>query len=108
MPIATPERTVIVRQRRFDDVKVPKADLWYSIDWSEWLNGDDIASSNWIVPSDLTKTNENIDSGTKASVKISGGKVGETYTVINRIVTVTGQETDERSFKIQIVELKEG
>lgn len=90
-----------------DDTKVPKADVNYTIDWTEWLNGDTIAASKWVVPDGLTKTAESVDVPLqKATVKLTGGVVGKTYTIVNRVTSTTSQETDERSFDITIVERK--
>jgi hypothetical protein len=90
-----------------DNTKVPQAELNYTIDWTEWLNGDTIAASSWVLPDGLVKLADSVDSGQKTIVKIKGGTVGRTYTVINRITTTTSGEKDERSFQIQIVARKE-
>jgi hypothetical protein len=91
-----------------DNTKVPKAELNYTIDWEAWLNGDTVSSSTWVVPAGLTSTGQVIDvTNTKTTIKLKDGVVGQTYTVINRIVTTTSAEKDERSFQIQIVARKE-
>jgi hypothetical protein len=82
--------------------KDPNAVLDYSIDWTRWLAGDQIATSEWIVPSGLTKI---ADSKTtvSATVWLSGGSVGQSYTVANRITTAAGR-TEDRSFTIRVEE----
>jgi hypothetical protein len=91
-----------------DSTKVPQAELNYTVDWTEWLNGDTIAISKWVVPDDLTRVADSIDAGSqKAIVKIKGGTVRKTYTITNRITTAISAETDERSFQIQVVQRKE-
>jgi hypothetical protein len=82
--------------------KDPNAVLDYNIDWTRWLAGDQIATSEWIIPSGLTKV---ADSKTAASatVWLSGGSVGQSYTVTNRITTAAGR-TEDRSFTIRVEE----
>lgn len=82
--------------------KDPNAVLDYTIDWTRWLAGDQIATSEWLAPSGLTKM---ADSKTAASatVWLSGGTAGELYTVTNRITTAGGR-TEDRSFTIRAEE----
>lgn len=82
--------------------KDPSAVLDYGFDWETWLNGDTINASEWVVPSGIT---EDSDSNTSLITKIwlSGGTVGETYTIVNRIVTAGGR-TNDRTFQVTIKE----
>ena len=82
--------------------KDPNAVLDYSIDWTRWLAGDQIATSEWIVPSGLTKMADSKTS-TSATAWISDGSVGQSYTVTNRITTAAGR-TEDRSFTIRVEE----
>lgn len=82
--------------------KDPDAVLDYSVDWSRWLAGDELATSEWIVAADLTKASET-NSPTKATVWLSGGAAGLSYSVTNRITT-TGGRTEDRSFTIRVEE----
>ena len=82
--------------------KDPNAVLDYSIDWTRWLAGDQIATSEWIIPSGLTKMADSKTS-TSATVWLSGGSVGQSYTVTNRITTAAGR-TEDRSFTIRVEE----
>jgi hypothetical protein len=82
--------------------KDPDAILDYAVDWSRWLAGDAIAASTWFVPTGLTKATES-NTATKATVWLSGGVAGQTYTVTNRITT-TGGRTEDRSFTIRVEE----
>lgn len=82
--------------------KDPDAVLDYSVDWARWLSGDEIATSEWIVGSGLTKASET-NSPTKTTVWISGGAAGQSYSVTNRITT-TGGRTEDRSFMIRVEE----
>ncbi|MCC6389152.1 MAG: hypothetical protein IT167_01020 [Bryobacterales bacterium] len=82
--------------------KDPNAVLDYSVDWTRWLDGDAIATSEWTVPAGLTKVNDT-HTTKAATVWLSGGTVSQTYTVTNRI-TSTGSRTDDRSFDVKIAE----
>jgi hypothetical protein len=83
--------------------KDPNAVLDYIIDWTDWLNGDTITDSAWIVPTGITKESENF-TDEKTTIWISGGTAGTTYLVINRITTGSGRINDQ-SFKIYLKEL---
>ena len=84
--------------------KDPQAVLDYAIDWTKWLDevGDSIETSTWIVPTGLTKVTET-NTSKLATVWLSGGTVGENYTVTNRITTVGGR-ADDRSITIRVRE----
>jgi hypothetical protein len=83
-------------------MKDPNAVLDYSVDWTRWLNGDTIATSAWTVPAGLTKVSDT--STTKAAtVWLSGGTIGQSYTVTNRITTAGGR-TEDRSFDVKIAD----
>ena len=82
--------------------KDPHAVLDYSVDWTRWLAGDEIATSEWIVGAGITKASET-NSPTKATVWLSGGEAGQSYSVTNRITT-TGGRTEDRSFTIRVEE----
>ena len=82
-------------------IKDPDAILDYGFDWSNWLaSGEEISSSEWEVPSGITKDND-VSSTTATTIWLSGGTVGEEYTITNRIVT-TGGRTEDRSLKIVV------
>jgi hypothetical protein len=85
-----------------DFVKDPDAVLDYQIDWSSWLDSDTISTSDWTVPSGLTEDSAS-NTTTTATIWLSGGTEGETYTVINEIVTAGGR-TDNRSIYIRVEE----
>ncbi len=82
--------------------KDPDAVLDYAIDWSLWLAGDEIATSDWSVPVGLTKVTDT-KTAVKTTVWLSGGQAGQSYTVTNRITT-TGGRTEDRSFTIKCAE----
>jgi len=84
----------------FSFVKDPDATLDYKADWTLWLDGDVIATSQWLVPTGLTEEATSNDDNT-ATVWLSGGILNTKYEVINRIVTNAGR-TDDRTFTIRI------
>jgi len=89
----------------FQATKDPDAVLDYSVDWDAWLSGDTITSSQWIVTgqdSDLVVDSE-ANSTTAATVWLSGGTLGVTYTVTNRITTGEGR-TDDRSIAVTVLD----
>lgn len=83
-------------------VKDPAAKLEYGWDWGPWLLavGDELTTSTWTVPVGLTKGTEVVN-GSAVAVWLSGGTLGEDYTVVNRVTTLGGR-TDERSFKVHV------
>lgn len=84
--------------------KDPSALLDYKLDWAAWLpEGDAIASVLWNVSPGITKVEESNTAST-ATVWISGGVAGQTYSVACRITTNDGR-VDERSFRVQVREL---
>ncbi len=76
--------------------------LDYGFNWAPFLNGDLILDSSWEVPSGLDVIEEQF-STTVATIWLSGGTVGESYTIINSIITEGGRK-DDRSLTILIVE----
>lgn len=89
----------------FQVTKDPDAVLDYSVDWETWLpSGDTLSASDWAVSgpdSDLV-VDSDANSTTAATVWLSGGTLGVTYTVTNRITTAEGR-TDDRSIAVQII-----
>lgn len=77
--------------------------LDYAEDWAAWLadaGADSITSSSWTVPAGITQNNA-ARTSTKTTIWLSGGTVGATYRITNRIVTAGGR-TAERSFDVVI------
>lgn len=81
------------------------ATLDYQLDWEDWLNGDTIQSSQWIVPNGITKESDSFDSN-NTLIWLSGGTIGVSYQVINRITTVgtTEQRIEDRTIVLKIVD----
>ena len=89
-----------------EQLKDPNAVLDYGFDWTDWLSGDTISTSTWVVepgptgpPTMVSPSNTD----TSASVWLSGGTVGLDYLLRNRIVTV-GVRTEDRTMLIRIRE----
>jgi hypothetical protein len=82
--------------------KDPDAVLDYTIDWGDWLGEDTLATSEWTVPDGITAGATSI-TGTTTTIWFSGGEVGETYTIHNRITTAGGR-TNDQTFKITCIE----
>ncbi len=81
--------------------KDPDAELDYRRDWSKWLpEGDTIETSTWLVPDGITSESESHDD-TTATIWLSGGTVGQSYEITNRITTTEGR-TDDRTFTVAI------
>ena len=66
---------------------------YFQVDWSDWLGTDTIATSEWTVPTGLTKEDETFDN-TRAIIWLSGGTETSTYKVVNHITTALGDEED--------------
>ena len=85
-------------------IKDPDAVLDYSVDWTLWLAGDQIATSQWILEPDTDLvTAANTNTATKSTVWLSGGVAGTTYLATNRIVTIGGR-TDDRTISVKVEE----
>jgi hypothetical protein len=106
--------SVIAWTERTEIVKDPGDAVMKHFDYSRWLVGAAIiASSNWAITcadeesptlafSDDSITNNN----TYASVKLSGGTAGKTYTLTNTIVTNEAPaQTLDRSIDIVVRDL---
>lgn len=82
-------------------VKDPNATLDFACDWSAWLQEDEtIVTSEWLPPDGITAATESVTGG-KAIVWLSGGTVGESYQVTNRITTSAGR-IDDRTMTIRV------
>ena len=83
-------------------VKDPNAVLDYEWDWSAWLGTDTIASHTVTAATGLTvDSTEATD--TAVTVWLSGGTVGQTYSVTCHVVTAAGRE-DDRTVTVTVME----
>lgn len=76
------------------DHKDPDEVVDYSVEWAPRLGDDAIDSSTWIVPVGLTQGTVGVV-GTVTTIWLSGGTLGTTYEIINRVVTTGGRTYDE-------------
>lgn len=84
-------------------IKDPNAVLDYKIDWASWLaTSETISTSTFTVSAGITKDSES-NTTTTATVWLSGGTAGTTYTATNRITT-NQSRTDERTIEIRVEE----
>lgn len=75
--------------------KDPDEVLDYLVDWSARLSvGDAIASSTWIVPAGIVKDSDSFND-TTTTIWLSGGTVGTTYDITNRITTDGARVMDQ-------------
>lgn len=78
--------------------KTPNEILDWGIKWDDWLyEGEEILSSIWYVPAGLVGGVETITPGI-TGITLSGGTLGKTYKLTNRITTL--QRVGERSMFI--------
>lgn len=82
--------------------KDPDDVLDYVFDWTRWLDGDTISTSTMTTEAGLTEDSDDNDTE-KATVWVSGGTAGTTYTVANKITTANGR-TAERTISIRVEE----
>ena len=87
--------------------KDPEAELDYTLDWSEYLpEGVALSTASWSIDSisgdsDPLVAGASTIVGEQTTVVISGGTVGNIYTVRCTITTDNGN-TDRRSFRISV------
>lgn len=87
--------------------KTPESLLDYTFDWTKWLAGIGLTGSDILAYSvdspGLTKTSDS-RSGASVTAFLTGGEVGDSYTVTCSI-SVPGRN-ENRSIAIQIVQAK--
>lgn len=86
-----------------------QAQLIYTFDWSQWLEGaDTISTVEYSVaarrndPTPIVIEDEGIsDNDTKTYVELSGGQLDKAY-IVSCKVTTTNDLIDSRTFRIQV------
>jgi len=87
-------------------VKDPDSIEWFTVPWFRRLARTvTIEGSTWILPAGLTQVAVDI-TGLLTSVKLSGGVLGQTYSVTNRITTAA-MDSQTLDYTFQIV-MQEG
>jgi len=80
----------------------PDATKDYSVDWTAWLEGDTISTSDWAVESGTaTLSNQTVNGGV-ATVFVSG-VTSQSVRLRNRITTAGGR-TNDRSIHLTVTE----
>ena len=74
--------------------KDPDEVLDYSLDWAPRLIDDTISTSLFIIPDGIVADSSS-NSPTETIVWLSGGTLGATYTITNRVVTAQGRTMDQ-------------
>lgn len=74
--------------------------LDWSIDWTQWLEADAIASSLWTAEAGINIDDPLVVDGV-AIVWVSGGQPGRAYKLTNQITTESGR-VSERSIQVTI------
>lgn len=88
-----------------DKVKLhdPTAEKDYTLDWTDWLNGDTLATVDWLIEPitvpPLTSFSP-ANSPTAATVWVRGGLLGTLYYLTCRVTTPSGRHED-RSIAIR-------
>ena len=89
--------------------KDPEASLTYTLDWSEWLEVNDIISmAEFSIqarsndPAPLINADSGIVDGTKTYINVEGGQLYKLYTVSVKVTTSNGL-IDKRNFKVNVM-----
>lgn len=69
-------------------------ELDYPVDWSDWLDGDTLASSVWVVPAGITATADTFSSPVTVIWLEGGGVSGTRHVLKNQITTTLGRHTE--------------
>lgn len=70
------------------------------LDWSKWLKTDTISTSEWSADPEIVLTRKQ-NTSTVTACFISGGVLGKTYRITNKITTADGK-VDTRYITIVI------
>lgn len=81
--------------------KDPIAVLDYTIDWSDFVGDDSIATSTWTLDAGITNVGA-LSSRNLSIIFISGGVAGTGYNASNSITTAGGR-TDKRTIRLNVV-----
>lgn len=86
--------------------KDPNEIISYTIDWTQWLKGDTISTSDWLMaestPSGITEDSQS-NTTTSATITLSSGYHGGRYVLSNQIVTAAGLKK-EKSLIIRVLD----
>ena len=81
------------------DPKDPDENLDYDIDWSaRMVSGDTINASTWTIMDGTVVKGDNTFTVSATKVWLSGGALGETCELLNRVTTTNGRVMDQTVF----------
>lgn len=90
--------------------KDPVAQLTYTLDWTDWLEGNDtVATATWTAaarrndPTPITIESSGITDNSKTYVELAGGQENKTYVISVQIQTANGL-IDSRNFRVNCVD----
>ncbi len=75
----------------------------YEVNYALLLGTDTINTSTWILPAGIIKDSDS-HTDTEVTIWLSSGTAGETYLLVNRIVTAGGR-TYDRTIKLKLKDL---
>lgn len=81
---------ILVRRDHIRIVKDPDDEIPRAVEWSDWLNGATIVSSDWQADAGLTLSSQG-GSGTVRQVNLSGGVELEEYELLNIVTASDGR-----------------
>lgn len=81
--------------------KDPAAVLDYTIDWSDFLGDDSIATVTWTLDAGVADAGH-VSSRALTTIFLSGGVAGTGYNITCHITT-SGGRADNRTFKVNAV-----
>ena len=82
-------------------LKDPDETLKITVDWSDRIGADTIASKSFTADAGLTNAGEGAD-GATTTVSLTGGTAGVDYKVLAQIASQTGQETLQRTLIVRV------
>jgi hypothetical protein len=87
-------------------LKDPEARVDYAIDWADYLDGQTIAASNWMVepaePGGIVVEEDSFEL-LRTAARLSGGLIGHSYGISN-LVTLSDGSEDSRSITLRVEE----
>jgi hypothetical protein len=79
--------------------KDPNARVPFLVNWTDWLDGDTIATASVILSSAEVVLDSQSHTTTAHTIWLTGGVAGKTYMVTSRVVTAANVQ-DDRSFRL--------
>jgi hypothetical protein len=82
--------------KSWERTKDPDEVVDYDLSWADQMTADSdtITTSTWTVPIGITKASSSATT-TITKVWLSGGTAGQTYALLNRVITAGGRTLDQ-------------